>query len=1057
MDEGGRGMPTVLVGLLWAASLTCCFNLEPQSAQIYNYPDTSSPEREPYFGYAVALQHDDKQDSSWVIVGAPRANSSYHDKSVIIEPGALFKCSLTSETCDELLVDQTGNDKYDSGRQTFHYHDLKNYGWLGGSLDSQLKYQSNRQATCVCAPQWKDQLWTINRHMNGACYIAYDALSNDTNFKKEVPLVNRKKQQRGDFEIYAYGQAGFSVHFPDDSTKLIIGLPGVNRWEGSVLLFEDEKEETTIPTRKKRQAENRNQMFLYDTEVAQSDEFDDSVLFGYSVTSGNFMDPNETHYAAGAPRAGNSFGKVMIFEFPSYEGSELVTKGMLEGDQIGEYFGAALAAADINGDGLDDLIVSSPMYSGNNLENPDRGRIQSFLSTQGNFVHRKSHHGTEVTGARFGTSVASPGDLNHDGFEDIVVGAPFEGTGAVYIFLGSQSGLKDRWSQRLSPENFTPFLKGFGMSVSRGVDIDNNGYSDLAIGSFLSGHAVVVKSRPVAKLLGKVIPSPSSVQWEKNTTINVKTCLHYTGHSVPQNLSVRAKFILDYGNTMFRAVFDDKQSTHSFLEQLVIDNDKCRDHRVTVKEDKINPDFPISLRLEYELEEDSALELTKRPVTDPAARNYTMNSVFIVKDCNGKICRVNMKTTAEFINGIKDVVVIGKMNKLRVTVSNSGEAAYLPNMTLSADRYFILTPPVSHDCDISTNDTKVLLQCQLSNPIKNNSSPDVLEVAVKVNESQLMESISQLELDVNVLGEGEEVESDDNFIPMKLKLATEANLELHGASEEEQVPYKLSDNKKSIITKNVKFNHTYVLIKKGPTPLHLIDLILDIPVNFTYGLNFVKVYGWKEKYSDPYTFNCELIGIKKAIRSSSNNSSMSYGGDVAVTTGNSDIHAANSEKESDGGVQYFNCSSNLIKCARLYCPIHDWVLNTQSAKVSVELDVDLSVLAKHISVKDGTVFSSMAHATIQSLKPQVVHFGNKTITGVVVTYIQPDTLLSVGVPWWMILLAVLGSLLLLGLVGYLLYKKGFFKRTEREEMKAQRARVESSSQGGTVNTAEIED
>lgn len=35
-----------------------------------------------------------------------------------------------------------------------------------------------------------------------------------------------------DSPIYAYGEAGFSVHFPDDPTKLVIGLPGVYNWKG---------------------------------------------------------------------------------------------------------------------------------------------------------------------------------------------------------------------------------------------------------------------------------------------------------------------------------------------------------------------------------------------------------------------------------------------------------------------------------------------------------------------------------------------------------------------------------------------------------------------------------------------------------------------------------------------------------------------------------------------------------------------------------------------------------------------------------------------------------
>ena len=63
---------------------------------------------------------------------------------------------------------------------------------------------------------------------------------------------------------------------------------------------------------------------------------------------------------------------------------------------------------------------------------------------------------------------------------DLLVGAPYEGQGAVYLYLGSPDGLSTQFSQRISPEDlplhYTRPLKAFGISISRGVDVDNNLY-----------------------------------------------------------------------------------------------------------------------------------------------------------------------------------------------------------------------------------------------------------------------------------------------------------------------------------------------------------------------------------------------------------------------------------------------------------------------------------------------------------------------------------------------------------------------------------------------------
>lgn len=48
---------------------------------------------------------------------------------------------------------------------------------------------------------------------------------------------------------------------------------------------------------------------------------------------------------------------------------------------------------------------------------------------------------------RFGFALTNLGDLNKDGYEDIAVGAPYEGKGTVYIYLGSKNGIKQTPSQ----------------------------------------------------------------------------------------------------------------------------------------------------------------------------------------------------------------------------------------------------------------------------------------------------------------------------------------------------------------------------------------------------------------------------------------------------------------------------------------------------------------------------------------------------------------------------------------------------------------------------------
>lgn len=75
--------------------------------------------------------------------------------------------------------------------------------------------------------------------MNGMCYVLADDEPADIEGRKLIPLLNETLQQ---FEahsiqyfLYAYGQAGFSVHMTPQE-EILVGAPGVFLWAGMFLI-----------------------------------------------------------------------------------------------------------------------------------------------------------------------------------------------------------------------------------------------------------------------------------------------------------------------------------------------------------------------------------------------------------------------------------------------------------------------------------------------------------------------------------------------------------------------------------------------------------------------------------------------------------------------------------------------------------------------------------------------------------------------------------------------------------------------------------------------------
>jgi hypothetical protein len=148
-------------------------------------------------------------------------------------------------------------------------------------------------------------------------------------------------------------------------------------------------------------------------------------------------------------------------------------------------FGAAVSTAgDVNGDGYSDVIVGAPNYDG---DYDDGGAAYVF---HGSSMGTQGSAGWTATGdqddAHFGAAVSVAGDVNGDGYADVIVGAPdYDGVqsdeGAAYVYRGGSTGLTDVpiWSAHPTDQANAHF----GVAVSTAGDVNGDGFSDLAIGA----------------------------------------------------------------------------------------------------------------------------------------------------------------------------------------------------------------------------------------------------------------------------------------------------------------------------------------------------------------------------------------------------------------------------------------------------------------------------------------------------------------------------------------------------------------------------------------------
>ncbi|KAI4457290.1 integrin alpha [Holotrichia oblita] len=649
-----------------------------------------------------------------MLVGAPLGQNLQPGTN---RSGALFKCPIVEADCTQVETDgRRPVDDYDddgsvsSGLNPPGKDEIKDGQWLGVNVRS----QGPGGKVMVCAHRYiTGNLENMHPGL-GLCYSLDKELRWD---EQHEPCKGRPSEKA--HEQFGVCQAGTSLALLDDGTALI-GSPGPYTWRGTMFV------QTIVGSYLDRDRS------VYLGPLADTPEpIDKYSYLGMSVTGGKFFNKTLKTYAAGAPRS-HHHGQIFFFNKLSSDKPMNIVL-IIDGEQFGSSFGYEILSADLNNDGYDDLIVGAPFYFGKD----QGGAVYIYYNLRNCITDTPCEHQV-IYGSlesRFGFSMTALGDINKDGYIDVAVGAPYEGGGSIYIYLGGKDGLNLKPSQKLKA--VPDVIKTFGYSLSGGLDMDGNGYPDLLVGAYSEDLILLYKTRPIIdiditinsnelKHLNTSKPGCEADPRSNSTCFSFYSCFSISsaeGNTDKLNVSVKSKIIAETfdGNKQFSRVWFKENTTDlysSFVEHWY--PKQCQEDTVYVFEGIRDILSPIKFQVTYELIENT----TGSPILNQSSVKVFEAS--FQKDCgDDDICQSNLILTATLpqltVLENEDIFVLnlGEIEEiiLQVNVSNFGESAYETELYINHSKslsYIALDKGGGIQC---TTIQSTVVNCSLGNPL----------------------------------------------------------------------------------------------------------------------------------------------------------------------------------------------------------------------------------------------------------------------------------------------------------------------------------------------------
>ncbi|XP_062972355.1 integrin alpha-V [Elgaria multicarinata webbii] len=1018
------------------------FNLDVESPTVYTGPLGS------YFGFAVDFFAPDRS-SMFLLVGAPKANTT---QPGIIQGGQVLKCNWNSNRrdCEPIIFDDTGNRDFTTNDPL----EFKSNQWFGASV------RSKDDKILACAPlyHWRT-IQKAEREPVGTCYLRDGS--------KTVEYAPCRSTD-SDAEGQGFCQGGFSIDFTQED-RVLIGGPGSFYWQGQ-LISDQVAEIVSKYNPKSYITKYNNQLATRSASAA----FDDSYL-GYSVAVGDFSGDGIEDFVSGVPRAAKTLGLVSI-----YNGETMASMYNFTGEQMAAYFGYSVAATDINGDGYADLFIGAPLFMdrGSDGKLLEVGQVSVYLQqTSGGFQTQVMKlTGFEVF-ARFSSSIAPLGDLDQDGFNDIAVAAPYGGEdkkGLVYIYNGRATGLNGVPSQVLEGQWVSNTMPpSFGYSLKGDTDVDKNGYPDLIVGAFGVDKVALYRARPVITVnagleVTPTILNPENKACEENgqkvSCFKVKFCLKADGKgNLPSELTFHVELLLDklkQKGAIRRALFlHSRQPTHS-KNMTVAKGGRmsCEELQAFLRDESEFRDklTPITIFMEYQLDYRTSSDTTGlQPILNQFTPANISRQAHILLDCGeDNICRPNLKVR---VDSDQKQIYIGDDNPLTLIVNaeNLGEGAYeaelFVTIPLQADFIGIVRNNEALarlSCAFKTENQTRLVVCDLGNPMKAGTK---LSAGLHFSVHQESEMDTFVKFDLQIRSSN----LFNNLSPVasyQADLAILAAVEIRGVSSPDHIflpipNWQSKENPETEDDIGPLVQHIYELRNNGPSAFSKVMLSLQWPYKYN---NDTLLYIMKYEIDGPMNCTSDMVinplKIKMSSQEDEKNETVNGEDNRAHNIHRRDLSAA----EED--VQTLGCGN--AECLKILCQVgrlergKTAILYLKS-RLWAQTFMNKENQNHSYSLKSSASFSVIEFPYKNLPFPEDVH--NSTIVTTNILWgIQPAPM---PVQAWVIALAVLAGLLLLGLLVFIMHKMGFFKRVRPPQEEQEREQLQPHENGEGISEA----